>query len=433
MRRLLIACFFSLALVASAAPSASAAGPIKWFGRTLVDGSGNSDINQRSLRSVACTTPHFCVVGDNKGNAVRSNNPAGGPAAWKLQNIDGTNVIGAIGCAPALCVAADFNGNAMTLTNPANPASNWTAPSPIDPSNGIKGISCPAATLCVAVDNAGQVLTSTAPTGGPSKWTAATVDSGNFLTAVSCPSKTFCAAVDNKGNSVTSTNPTGGAPAWTLHLGIDGTTDLEGVSCFSRFLCAAIDQPGTQVGNVLTSTTPTANGAWKKRNVLGPNPDFNTLFGIACPLKSLCTAVDDAGDASTSINPTGGAAAWKRGLIDPRWGFYGVSCNSKVLCAAADSGGFVVLGKLALPGTQITKFTINKKKHTASFSFKAIGLASGFQCALRKKGAPKKAPFAKCRSPKGYTKLAAGTYTFVVRAVNASGPDPTPAFKGFSL
>ena len=113
MRRLLIACLFSLALLASAAPAALAAGPIKWFGRTLVDGSGNSDINQRSLRSVACTTPHFCVVGDNKGNAVRSNNPAGGPAAWKLQNIDGTNIIGAIGCAPALCVAADFNGHAM--------------------------------------------------------------------------------------------------------------------------------------------------------------------------------------------------------------------------------------------------------------------------------------------------------------------------------
>src|SRR5204863_2368656 len=69
MRRLLIACLFSLALLATAAPAALAAGPIKWFGRTLVDGSGNSDINQRSLRSVACTTPHFCVVGDNKGNA----------------------------------------------------------------------------------------------------------------------------------------------------------------------------------------------------------------------------------------------------------------------------------------------------------------------------------------------------------------------------
>src|SRR2546421_447354 len=337
MRRLLIACFFSLALLATAAPAALAAGPIKWFGRTLVDGSGNSDINQRSLRSVACTTPHFCVVGDNKGNAVRSNNPAGGPAAWKLENIDGTNVIGAIGCAPALCVAADFNGNAMTLTNPANPASAWTAPAAIDPTHSISGVSCPAATLCVAVDRSGQVLTSTVPTGGPSKWTAVSVDSGNFLTAVSCPSKTFCAAVDNKGNSV------------------------------------------------------------------------------------------------TSINPTGGAAAWKRGLIDQRWGFYGVSCNTKVFCAAADSGGFVVLGKLALPGTQITKFTINKKKHTASFSFKAIGLASGFQCALRKKGAPHKAPFSKCSSPKGYANLKPGTYTFVVRAVNASGPDPTPAFKGFSL
>ena len=71
-------------------------------------------------------------------------------------------------------------------------------------------------------------------------------------------------------------------------------------------------------------------------------------------------------------------------------------------------------------------------RHTASFSFKALGIASGFQCALKKKGGP--APkFSSCRTPKGYTKLAAGTYTFLVRAVNSSGVDPTAAFKGFTI
>jgi predicted phage tail protein len=56
---------------------------------------------------------------------------------------------------------------------------------------------------------------------------------------------------------------------------------------------------------------------------------------------------------------------------------------------------------------------------------------SGFQCALRKKG--KSAKFSACKSPKAYSGLAAGTYTFLVRAFNLAGPDPTPATKTFTI
>jgi hypothetical protein len=49
---------------------------------------------------------------------------------------------------------------------------------------------------------------------------------------------------------------------------------------------------------------------------------------------------------------------------------------------------------------------------------------------------PKKTPkpsFAACSSPKKYSGLKAGSYTFLVRASNSGGADPTPAKKSFKL
>ena len=423
MKRLAVIFVFALAL--SAAPSALAAGPITW-GRVLVDPPDGG----HQLRAASCTTPHFCAAVDNDGNAVRSNNPTGGPAAWKVENID-TFSLAAVSCNPSLCVVTDRNGHRMTRVNPANPASTWSAPVTIDGTNSMLGVSCPAPNLCVAVDNAGQVITSTNPTGGSGAWTAALVDSGNILTAVSCPSKTFCAAVDNKGNSVTSTNPTGGAAAWKLHSAIDGTNDLEGISCPSPSLCVAIRQTDF-TETILTSTAPTVDGPWKQRQV-EPASQFYTLFGISCPSKTLCVAADDNGDAIVSTNPTGGAAAWQRSHIEPKWGFYAVSCSITPLCAAVDSGGFAVIGRLTLPGTVLTGATIKPKLHKASFSFKARGIASGFQCELKHDKPGAKGSFSKCRSPKGYKNLKPGKYIFQVRAVNSSGPDKTPAGKRFKI
>jgi len=57
-------------------------------------------------------------------------------------------------------------------------------------------------------------------------------------------------------------------------------------------------------------------------------------------------AVDSAdnslGDAVTSSDPTGGAAAWKAVPIDRQAGLTGVSCASVSLCVAADFNGRVL-------------------------------------------------------------------------------------------
>jgi hypothetical protein len=117
--------------------------------------------------------------------------------------------------------------------------------------------------------------------------------------------------------------------------------------------------------------------------------------------------------------------------VDPRYGINSISCTATALCVTADNGGYVVAGQLPLPDTKITTSTINKSKHSATFSFKAPGYASGFQCELAKKG--KKASYSSCISLNTYKSLSAGSYTFRVRAVNLAGHDPAPATHGFTL
>ncbi len=89
------------------------------------------------------------------------------------------------------------------------------------------------------------------------------------------------------------------------------------------------------------------------------------------------------------------------------------------------------------PDTKITSSKISAKHSSASFKFIAIGSATGFQCALTKSPKPhhhaSKPSFSECRSPKSYTHLQPGRYTFLVRAFNAAGPDPTPASKKFTI
>ena len=84
------------------------------------------------------------------------------------------------------------------------------------------------------------------------------------------------------------------------------------------------------------------------------------------------------------------------------------------------------------PSTKLVKARIDRDKGTASFRFKGGGELTGFQCALASK-ARKKAKFKPCRSPKRFRGLAAGTYSFKVRAVGPGGPDATPAVKRFTI
>jgi hypothetical protein len=74
------------------------------------------------------------------------------------------------------------------------------------------------------------------------------------------------------------------------------------------------------------------------------------------------------------------------------------------------------------PAAKITRAKIGSQHGAAIFSFKAIGSATGFQCALVTRREHHKQPkphFSSCKSPKTYKHLKSGKYTFEVRALSA--------------
>lgn len=78
---------------------------------------------------------------------------------------------------------------------------------------------------------------------------------------------------------------------------------------------------------------------------------------------------------------------------------------------------------------------ISSTDHRASFRFKAIGAATGFQCALIKLAKHYNNPsprFRSCRSPKLYSSLKSGRYQFLVRAFNTAAVG-RPAKKTFTI
>src|SRR5262249_26212972 len=77
--------------------------------------------------------------------------------------------------------------------------------------------------------------------------------------------------------------------------------------------------------------------------------------------------------------------------------------------------------------TKLVKTKLDKRKRTATFTFRSVGGSAPFECAVAKKG--KKATFKPCRSPVTYKKLTGGSYGCEVRARG----DAAPAGKAFKV
>jgi hypothetical protein len=114
-------------------------------------------------------------------------------------------------------------------------------------------------------------------------------------------------------------------------------------------------------------------------------------------------------------------------------GWSGGTCSGMGTCPLTVSTDKSVTAtfQLARPDTRLAAPKINSTKRTATFGFRAVGVATGFQCALDRKGTP--IAFNPCTSPRSYKHLRLGTYTFEVRALNKTVADPTPAKKRFTI
>ena len=96
----------------------------------------------------------------------------------------------------------------------------------------------------------------------------------------------------------------------------------------------------------------------------------------------------------------------------------------------------VPITRLPLPDTRIAGAKIDRKRRKATFHLSGTNEARSFQCKLIRPAGPRhpaRAAFAPCALKKVFKHLSPGRYTFLARAVNASGLDPTPARRSFKI
>lgn len=273
-------------------------------------------------------------------------------------------------------------------------------------------------------------------TGIPAVAPNAGTESGANLYSVSCPAVGDCGAVGSyvdklgRGQGVLLTE-TGGAWANAdeamppANAGTDPGVYPEMVSCASVGNCSAVGEYTNKAGDTVGLLLGTLRGLTVLKAGRGHGSVTSSPAGIHCG--AACSHGFASGRVVTlTVKPARGS--WFTG--------WSGACSGRHACRVSMTAERAVTAHFALlPNTKITEAKIDAAHQRATFKFKSRGKATGFQCALvrAKKHRKPKPHFSHCRSPRTYKSLAPGRYTFLVRAVNAGGPDPTPANKKFRL
>jgi hypothetical protein len=236
--------------------------------------------------------------------------------------------------------------------------------------------------------------------------------------------------------------PQPNSPAIDKGLASGGeTVDQRGLQRTWQFdIADASGGDGTDIGAVEvqgpvpTGTTPTSPGASGSPNVFGTVETGSTveLFN-----DGICGTPATSGPAATFISPglIGGPVAAGASTTFSVRSTYGTATsvcspttisytNSTVPPPPSGGGG----GSVApvVPDTSLSA-KVRKGKHKATFTFSSTDPSATFMCKLDK------AAFAACTSPRTVKHLRKGKHTFTVDAVNAAGPDPSPATFKFKL
>jgi Alpha galactosidase A/Alpha galactosidase C-terminal beta sandwich domain len=334
-----------LAAPAGAAPS------LGWSGPLEID-------RGQALGAVSCPSMGLCVAVDGAGRASVSNDPALASAgAWSAPfALPGAGSLRAVSCASTtLCAALDGEGRLSLSTRPTAPGSgSWAPAFSLPAAPGLTSVSCPASTLCVAVDGTGHAVVSTDPA-SPSAgaWSAPfALPGAGALSSVSCTSATLCAAVDGEGHVFVSTEPAAGTGAWHERL-VDLTSGLIAVSCLQPDSCVALDGAGVALASADVSAAisgpagPGSGATWS-------STAFDALGApatLSCVTSGLCVAVDGAGYAFASDDPTAAPPQWPASGLDvqPSVALRGVSCVAEGLCVAVDGAGRAFTAEVPAP------------------------------------------------------------------------------------
>ena len=311
----------------------------------------------------------------------------------------------------------------------------------------LRSVSCASTGNCSAVGNyldssshrQGLLISETGGTWGsgvepllPAGAATGTNNPEVILDSVSCASAGNCSAVgDYRDNShfdlglLLADIAGHWGPGLEAIMPPDAATNpaatLSSVSCPTAADCGAVGSYQDPSGHAQPLVLDTVRGLNVSKAGVGHGSVTSSPTGISCGAR--CTH----GFASGSLVTL--TAAPGRGSWFVRWSG---ACSGRGKCRVKMTKERTVAAHFALlPDTKITKAKIDAARQRAKFRFKAAGSATGFQCALAKNH--RKPHFSSCHSPKTYKGLAAGRYTFRVRALNAGGPDPTPAKRKFKL
>jgi hypothetical protein len=205
---------------------------------------------------IACPSRSLCVLSDDHGGVLSTQDPTGSAKAWSVAQVDPNSAENCIGGA---CSAV------------------------------INGLACPSSKLCIAVDSAGDEIYSTDPNGGSRTWHhREIVGNGHVddLSSLACPTASLCLATDPTSSSLLRTQrPLSGN--WLASLNSNAST----IVCPSIGLCIASNRSASNPKEVnLVNTAPTTN-RWERDGF----PDDAPLTGGACPDNKQCLLLDARG------------------------------------------------------------------------------------------------------------------------------------------
>jgi len=450
------------------------------------------------LQAVSCPSAGQCTAVDFLGNEMTFN-PTSGALLVPEVAISGNSLNGVSCPSTTQCTAVDGNGNQITF-NPqtSSGAQTHNIDNSLVPLNALYSVSCPTTGLCLAADGGGNAVEFNPNSSGA---TVEAISGAGPLEAIVCTSAQQCVVVDNAGNEAQGTNPVPppavpvdqtvptisgmaqqGQVLTEAHGGWTNSPtgyayqwqrcNSAGASCVA--IAGATGQTYTlgaaDVGSTIVVAETASNiggnaasAASSAATAVVAGPPSTLPAASAPPTISGKTQVGQTlteAHGTWSNSPTGYAYLWQR--CDTS----GANCQTipgataqTYTLAAADTGhtirvtetasntsgagspatsGATVVVKAKAPNTKLLTELISSKSHRATFTFKATGRATGFQCALvlkpTRKHAKVPAPrYVSCGSSKTYTQLKPGTYVFYVRAVGAGGHDTTPVVISFTI
>jgi hypothetical protein len=449
------------------------------------------------LESVACTSPGNCVaVGSYTDTDTRATTEASGSQDFQAMVVTETSgvwgraselTLPAGALTPATCESTSSCGigqaadlESVTCTS----AGNCVAVGHYEDAN--------VARQAMVVTETGDVWGQASEVTQPSSADTTASSQAADLEAVTCTSLGNCVAVgyytDTNDNQqamlVTETSGMWGrASKVALPAGANTSTNsqeqiasLESVTCTGPESCVAggyyalagSDTGGGEAAATQAMLATETGGVWARASKLTLPPGASTsaadeasaLGGVTCTSPGSCVAVGAYTEASGSVQAmfatsTGGVWARASELALPAGAntakdsqdaeFESVACTSPGQCVTVGQytdGTGSVQGMVLSPVSSLavlTKESISSARHSAKFSFRAEGDASGFRCALVRVAAggthehPATPRYATCATPKTYAKLAAGSYVFYVRTVGPGAPGKTPASRRFTI